>query len=200
MAPPSEPNQGYWVVSYVAGYETNWQAQTALRKDVFDGYDKIARPIKNSSDVIHVTFGVSIAQLVEVNERKQEIKARFKISQEMTDMRLQWDAEEYDNVTDMIVPYSKFWMPEIILQNRCIVVRNNFPLRTCNRCVNALSGDLSLVEREQKLADKLRLHTDEVMQANHACFDEQNDGQLDVLLDGNRYMVILHRAECITKT
>ena len=38
--------------------------------------------------------------------------------QEWTDTSLQWDPDDYDNVTEIYVPAETIWNPEIVLFNK----------------------------------------------------------------------------------
>lgn len=42
------------------------QAEDRLFKHLFGGYNRWARPVPNTSDVVIVRFGLSIAQLIDV--------------------------------------------------------------------------------------------------------------------------------------
>ncbi|GCC41558.1 hypothetical protein chiPu_0025880, partial [Chiloscyllium punctatum] len=51
--------------------ESQVQAEERLLKTLFTGYNKLSRPVINSSDTVLVHFGLSIAQLVDV------VRARY---------------------------------------------------------------------------------------------------------------------------
>lgn len=46
--------------------ETRVHAEERLLKKLFSGYNKWSRPVANTSDVVFVHFGLSIAQLIDV--------------------------------------------------------------------------------------------------------------------------------------
>ncbi len=46
--------------------KTHSHAEDELFKKLFDGYYKWSRPVPNTSDVVIVKFGLSIAQLIDV--------------------------------------------------------------------------------------------------------------------------------------
>lgn len=46
--------------------ETQAHAEERLLKKLFSGYNKWSRPVANTSDVVLVHFGLSIAQLIDV--------------------------------------------------------------------------------------------------------------------------------------
>lgn len=51
------------------------QAEDRLLRTLFSHYNKLARPVANVSDVVHVHFGLSIAQLIDVVRRKYNFKS-----------------------------------------------------------------------------------------------------------------------------
>lgn len=46
--------------------KTHSHAEDELFKKLFEGYNKWSRPVPNTSDVVIVKFGLSIAQLIDV--------------------------------------------------------------------------------------------------------------------------------------
>uniref|UniRef100_A0A4W5PYG6 Cholinergic receptor, nicotinic, alpha 2a (neuronal) n=1 Tax=Hucho hucho TaxID=62062 RepID=A0A4W5PYG6_9TELE len=69
---------------------------------LFIGYNKWSRPVRNITDVVIVKFGLSIAQLIDV---------------EWSDYKLRWRPSDYDNVTSIRVPSELIWVPDIVLYN-----------------------------------------------------------------------------------
>ncbi|XP_071225296.1 neuronal acetylcholine receptor subunit alpha-2-like [Salvelinus alpinus] len=51
--------------------KTHSHAEDELFKKLFIGYNKWSRPVPNISDVVIVKFGLSIAQLIDVDEKNQ---------------------------------------------------------------------------------------------------------------------------------
>ncbi|KAG7242965.1 hypothetical protein INR49_017656 [Caranx melampygus] len=82
--------------------KTHSHAEDELFKTLFAGYNKWSRPVPNISDVVIVKFGLSIAQLIDV---------------EWNDYKLRWRPSDYDNVTSIRVPSELIWVPDIVLYN-----------------------------------------------------------------------------------
>uniref|UniRef100_A0A8C0MPU4 Cholinergic receptor nicotinic alpha 4 subunit n=1 Tax=Canis lupus familiaris TaxID=9615 RepID=A0A8C0MPU4_CANLF len=72
--PPSVPT----VSSHV---ETRAHAEERLLKTLFSGYNKWSRPVANISDVVLVHFGLSIAQLIDVDEKNQMMTTNVWVKQ-----------------------------------------------------------------------------------------------------------------------
>ncbi|XP_018975638.1 neuronal acetylcholine receptor subunit alpha-2-like [Cyprinus carpio] len=92
-------------------------AEDKLFKKLFIGYNKWSRPVRNISDVVIVKFGLSIAQLIDVDEKNQMMTTNVWLKQEWNDYKLRWNPSEFDNVTSIRVPSEMIWVPDIVLYN-----------------------------------------------------------------------------------
>ncbi|XP_063733917.1 neuronal acetylcholine receptor subunit alpha-2-like [Eleginops maclovinus] len=91
--------------------------EDALFRSLFGRYSKWTRPARNISDVVIVKFGLSIAQLIDVDEKNQMMTTNVWLKQEWTDYKLQWSPSDFDNVTSIRVPSELIWVPDIVLYN-----------------------------------------------------------------------------------
>uniref|UniRef100_A0A8C4S3N2 Cholinergic receptor, nicotinic, alpha 4a n=1 Tax=Erpetoichthys calabaricus TaxID=27687 RepID=A0A8C4S3N2_ERPCA len=92
-------------------------AEERLLKNLFVAYNKLSRPVANISDVVLVRFGLSIAQLIDVDEKNQMMTTNVWVKQEWYDYKLQWNPLEYENVTSIRIPSELIWRPDIVLYN-----------------------------------------------------------------------------------
>ncbi|XP_005410038.1 PREDICTED: neuronal acetylcholine receptor subunit alpha-4 [Chinchilla lanigera] len=97
--------------------ETRAHAEERLLKTLFSGYNKWSRPVANISDVVLVRFGLSIAQLIDVDEKNQMMTTNVWVKQEWHDYKLRWDPSDYENVTSIRIPSELIWRPDIVLYN-----------------------------------------------------------------------------------
>ncbi|XP_063104102.1 neuronal acetylcholine receptor subunit alpha-4 isoform X1 [Cavia porcellus] len=97
--------------------ETQAHAEERLLKTLFSGYNKWSRPVANISDVVLVRFGLSIAQLIDVDEKNQMMTTNVWVKQEWHDYKLRWDPRDYENVTSIRIPSELIWRPDIVLYN-----------------------------------------------------------------------------------
>nr|XP_020029312.1 neuronal acetylcholine receptor subunit alpha-4 [Castor canadensis] len=97
--------------------ETRAHAEERLLKRLFSGYNKWSRPVANISDVVLVRFGLSIAQLIDVDEKNQMMTTNVWVKQEWHDYKLRWDPRDYENVTSIRIPSELIWRPDIVLYN-----------------------------------------------------------------------------------
>uniref|UniRef100_A0A8D3A110 Neuronal acetylcholine receptor subunit alpha-2-like n=1 Tax=Scophthalmus maximus TaxID=52904 RepID=A0A8D3A110_SCOMX len=92
-------------------------AEERLLQDLFVRYNKLSRPVQNTSDTVLVHFGLSIAQLIDVDEKNQMMTTNVWVKQEWNDYKLRWNPEEYENVTSIRIPSEIIWRPDIVLYN-----------------------------------------------------------------------------------
>uniref|UniRef100_A0A3B4UNP0 Cholinergic receptor, nicotinic, alpha 4b n=1 Tax=Seriola dumerili TaxID=41447 RepID=A0A3B4UNP0_SERDU len=93
-------------------------AEERLLQDLFVHYNKLSRPVENTSDTVLVHFGLSIAQLIDVSNIKvQYVNTNNVLLQEWNDYKLRWNPEEYENVTSIRIPSEIIWRPDIVLYN-----------------------------------------------------------------------------------
>ncbi|PNI36429.1 CHRNA4 isoform 6 [Pan troglodytes] len=111
--------------------ETRAHAEERLLKKLFSGYNKWSRPVANISDVVLVRFGLSIAQLIDVDEKNQMMTTNVWVKQEWHDYKLRWDPADYENVTSIRIPSELIWRPDIVLYNkRALLGRSAFRHQT----------------------------------------------------------------------
>ncbi|XP_035854346.1 neuronal acetylcholine receptor subunit alpha-2-like [Sander lucioperca] len=108
-----------WICIHSALAEdwTRVHAEDDLFRKLFRGYSKWTRPAQNITDVVIVKFGLSIAQLIDVDEKNQMMTTNVWLKQEWTDYKLQWSPSDFDNVTSIRVPSELIWVPDIVLYN-----------------------------------------------------------------------------------
>uniref|UniRef100_A0A8D3ALH9 Neuronal acetylcholine receptor subunit alpha-2-like n=1 Tax=Scophthalmus maximus TaxID=52904 RepID=A0A8D3ALH9_SCOMX len=88
---------------------TRVHMEDELFRSLFGGYRKWTRPAQNISDVVIVKFGLSIAQLIDVDEKNQMMTTNVWLKQ--------WNPSDFDNVTSIRVPSQLIWVPDIVLYN-----------------------------------------------------------------------------------
>lgn len=90
----------------------------------FDLHDHLLNPARYNPAIIptcskddHVTvkIGVALRDIVEVIEKQQIIRIKVWVRLKWEDCMLQWDPLLFQNQTELVVPYSKIWIPDITL-------------------------------------------------------------------------------------
>ncbi|ESP00162.1 hypothetical protein LOTGIDRAFT_141278, partial [Lottia gigantea] len=92
-----------------------------LLRDLMKKYDKRVRPALRPEMMLNVTFGVALAQIIDVDEKNQIITTNCWINQGWLDKQLSWNPARYDNITVTRIPWELVWKPDILLYNNAEV-------------------------------------------------------------------------------
>ena len=66
-----------------------------LMKGLFKGYNKLIRPVKNSSEYVLIRMDLVLLQLINVYEKEQIMKTNVWINLKWRDFQLDWAAKDY---------------------------------------------------------------------------------------------------------
>uniref|UniRef100_UPI00358E21B6 neuronal acetylcholine receptor subunit beta-4-like n=1 Tax=Myxine glutinosa TaxID=7769 RepID=UPI00358E21B6 len=80
-------------------------------------YNKLIRPATNISQLVTITFKVSLSQIINVNERDQIMTTNVWLTQEWLDYRLTWEPNDYEGIKKLRIPAHFVWLPDIVLYN-----------------------------------------------------------------------------------
>ncbi|XP_059802091.1 neuronal acetylcholine receptor subunit beta-4-like [Hypanus sabinus] len=80
-------------------------------------YNKLIRPAKNNSELVAIVFQLSLAQLINVNEREQVMTTNVWLKQEWVDYRLRWNPDEFEGISKLRINSKLIWLPDIVLYN-----------------------------------------------------------------------------------
>ncbi|XP_077989595.1 neuronal acetylcholine receptor subunit alpha-2-like [Glandiceps talaboti] len=100
----------------IEGY-TAADAEERLFNKLFQGYNRLIRPVVNNSEVLKVEFGLSISQLINVDEKNQIMTTNVWLKHQWNDYKLRWDPNEYDDIQILRIPSQMLWLPDIVLYN-----------------------------------------------------------------------------------
>ncbi|XP_062577049.1 neuronal acetylcholine receptor subunit alpha-6-like [Saccostrea cucullata] len=78
-------------------------------------YDPSIMPNCGEGDHVAITIEMALRDIVEIDEKQQLIRLKIWIRLEWKDCMLQWDPSSYQNRTELVVPYSSIWIPDITL-------------------------------------------------------------------------------------
>eukprot|EP00057_Strongylocentrotus_purpuratus_P028009 XP_011682483.1 PREDICTED: neuronal acetylcholine receptor subunit alpha-3 isoform X1 [Strongylocentrotus purpuratus] len=91
--------------------------EAKLHDTLFKDYYILPLPVVNTTDILNVSFGLSISQIIDLDERNQVLTSKVWVKQQWRDYRLQWEPEEYGGITKIKVPNECLWIPDILLYN-----------------------------------------------------------------------------------
>ncbi|KIH65127.1 Neurotransmitter-gated ion-channel ligand binding domain protein [Ancylostoma duodenale] len=92
-----------------------------LYEDLLFDYNKIPRPVKNSSDILTVDVGASLIRIIDV-VICMSCKKAFTIinkvhEQKWFDAKLTWDPKKYGGLRTLHIPSDLIWTPDLVLYN-----------------------------------------------------------------------------------
>ncbi|KAM9388381.1 neuronal acetylcholine receptor subunit alpha-10 [Phaethornis superciliosus] len=88
-----------------------------LLRDLFRNYSRALRPVGDTGTVLGVTLQVTLAQIIDMDERNQVLTSYLWLRQAWQDAHLSWDQGDYGGIASIRVPSSYVWRPDIVLYN-----------------------------------------------------------------------------------
>uniref|UniRef100_A0A915I9D8 Uncharacterized protein n=1 Tax=Romanomermis culicivorax TaxID=13658 RepID=A0A915I9D8_ROMCU len=88
-----------------------------LYRDIIENYDSRERPVLTYADAVEVFFGISLQQLVDVDEKNQVVIMNMWLQIEWTDQNIAWNAATYGNISTICLPSKLIWKPDVLLYN-----------------------------------------------------------------------------------
>ncbi|XP_066270260.1 neuronal acetylcholine receptor subunit alpha-7-like [Branchiostoma lanceolatum] len=104
------------LVAMIGGSMGNFTEKHLVDR-LMTGYSTNARPVKNSSAPVRVTMNVALAQLLDVNDRDQQITGIMWMRLYWTDEYLVWNPDDYRGLAAVRMQGSSIWRPDIVLYN-----------------------------------------------------------------------------------
>ncbi|CAF1163130.1 unnamed protein product, partial [Adineta steineri] len=80
-------------------------------------YNKLIRPVKNNSEKLTVYLGLRLTQLLDVDEKNQIMTSNVWLKQLWMDEQLKWNPVEFNDLTNISIPASELWRPDLVLFN-----------------------------------------------------------------------------------
>ncbi|XP_017783650.1 PREDICTED: neuronal acetylcholine receptor subunit alpha-7 isoform X11 [Nicrophorus vespilloides] len=88
-----------------------------LLKNLLDEYNILERPVANESEPLEVKFGLTLQQIIDVDEKNQLLITNIWLSLEWNDYNLRWNESEYGGVKDLRITPNKLWKPDVLMYN-----------------------------------------------------------------------------------
>ncbi|XP_046437588.1 neuronal acetylcholine receptor subunit alpha-7-like isoform X2 [Daphnia pulex] len=107
-----------------------------LLHHLLDKYNVLERPVSNESDPIQISFGITLMQIIDVDEKNQLLITNMWLKMDWNDYNLRWNSSEFGGVKDLRIPPTRIWKPDVLMYNSAdeefdstyqtnVVVRNN---------------------------------------------------------------------------
>jgi len=88
-----------------------------LLNDLLQHYNKLERPTVNESEAVVLNFGLTLQQIIDVDEKNQLLTTNVWLNLDWEDVNLRWNESEYGHVQDIRIPPSMLWKPDILMYN-----------------------------------------------------------------------------------
>nr|ABJ09669.1 nicotinic acetylcholine receptor subunit 6 isoform II [Musca domestica] len=88
-----------------------------LLNHLLSTYNTLERPVANESDPLEVKFGLTLQQIIDVDEKNQLLITNLWLSLEWNDYNLRWNDSEYGGVKDLRITPNKLWKPDVLMYN-----------------------------------------------------------------------------------
>nr|5HBT_B Chain B, Acetylcholine receptor subunit alpha 1 [Homo sapiens] len=91
--------------------------ETRLEAKLFKDYSSVVRPVEDHRQVVEVTVGLQLIQLINVDEVNQIVTTNVRLKQQWVDYNLKWNPDDYGGVKKIHIPSEKIWRPDLVLYN-----------------------------------------------------------------------------------
>ncbi|XP_064628674.1 neuronal acetylcholine receptor subunit alpha-7-like [Lineus longissimus] len=88
-----------------------------LYNDLMKDYQKWVRPVQNASASVEVNFGITLQQILEVNEARGYVSWNIWLHMGWKDVSLRWNASEYSGIDKLRIPIDQLWKPDLAAYN-----------------------------------------------------------------------------------
>ncbi|XP_054426558.1 acetylcholine receptor subunit delta isoform X2 [Pteronotus mesoamericanus] len=94
------------------------------------GYNKELRPVAHPDESVAISLALTLSNLISLKEVEETLTTNVWIEHGWTDSRLQWDAQDFGNISVLRLPPHMLWLPEIVLENklRVLAAARHLPL------------------------------------------------------------------------
>ncbi|XP_029963025.1 acetylcholine receptor subunit alpha-like isoform X2 [Salarias fasciatus] len=106
-----------WLLSLYLGSAICSEDETRLLSHLFTGYDKVVRPVNHHQDVVTITLGLQLIQLISVDEVNQIVTSNVRVFQQWNDVNLHWNPDDYGGIQKVRINSSDIWKPDFVLYN-----------------------------------------------------------------------------------
>ncbi|XP_060540651.1 acetylcholine receptor subunit beta isoform X2 [Pantherophis guttatus] len=93
------------------------EVELDLRARLLQNYTATVLPVRRLSQKVPVRLGMSLSQLISLNEKDEELTTKGYLDQEWIDYRLTWNPAEFEGITSIRLGAGEVWLPDIVLMN-----------------------------------------------------------------------------------
>ncbi|CAG0913226.1 unnamed protein product [Notodromas monacha] len=91
--------------------------ERSLLNHLLLNYNVLERPVANESDPLVLSFGLTLMQIIDVDEKNQILTTNIWLNLEWNDYNLRWDPAQFGGVKDLRIPPKNIWKPDVLMYN-----------------------------------------------------------------------------------
>ncbi|XP_078315737.1 neuronal acetylcholine receptor subunit alpha-7-like isoform X1 [Crassostrea virginica] len=80
-------------------------------------YNPLERPVANESKPIIIKFGITLQQIIDIDEKNQILYSNIWLQMKWQDVNLVWEPREFGGMEEIRVPAKNVWKPDVLLYN-----------------------------------------------------------------------------------
>ncbi|XP_070206651.1 neuronal acetylcholine receptor subunit alpha-10-like [Littorina saxatilis] len=111
----------HWAVWRYEYYEVRSDSdltdEQRLLRYLRHNYDPSVRPVYDAKRPVVINLGITLTQIIDVDEKNQVLTTNVWLDQDWTDEKLKWNVTDFANITILRVPCDFIWLPDIVLYN-----------------------------------------------------------------------------------
>ncbi|KAF7495965.1 Neuronal acetylcholine receptor subunit alpha-7 [Sarcoptes scabiei] len=105
------------ILTLILSFVTSGPHERRLLNDLLSNYNVLERPVANESEILIVYFSLTLQQLIDVDEKNQNLVTNMWLRFEWIDSNLRWSPNDYGGITDLRISPDKVWRPDVLLYN-----------------------------------------------------------------------------------
>uniref|UniRef100_F1LGD4 Acetylcholine receptor subunit alpha-type des-2 n=1 Tax=Ascaris suum TaxID=6253 RepID=F1LGD4_ASCSU len=92
-----------------------------LYEHLMSNYNRQLIPKRNLKDPVSVRLSIELYQIIEVNEPQQFVLMNAWVVERWTDELLYWNPADFENISEILLPYDNVWIPDTTLYNSLVM-------------------------------------------------------------------------------
>uniref|UniRef100_A0AC35U567 Neur_chan_LBD domain-containing protein n=1 Tax=Rhabditophanes sp. KR3021 TaxID=114890 RepID=A0AC35U567_9BILA len=106
-----------WLLIYIPRLILASPAEAQLYETLLSEYSTLARPVDNGNQAVLVMMGLILHQIINVDEKNQQIELHAQLNITWFDRRLSWNRKNYDGIKEIRFHKEQIWTPDLLLYN-----------------------------------------------------------------------------------
>ncbi|KAK7096103.1 acetylcholine receptor subunit alpha-like [Littorina saxatilis] len=107
----------FWGLLSRTGSVAGSPEMQALRQRLLSNYSGHVRPVLREESVVHINVSMYLLFILDLDLKAQTLKSSGYMDVVWKDEYLVWEPAEYANITDLLLPQTTIWLPDLIVSN-----------------------------------------------------------------------------------